>query len=296
MTPQPPHQSPSAHLGADVLADLDEDLLDASEADLAPHHLAGCAAGRARHAALDDVRGLLRGAAVGTPMPDDVANSLDVALAAARSPATATSAATVTPLSDRRHRVAGTRILQAAAVVLLLALGGLGYAAFLSPNDATSTAGGASDARQEAGAQAGADGGAYPVTASGRDYTSESLAAQVPALVRGLAAAVPKPRAATEDRAGSGGSEPAGSGSASTLTGPGSADGLTGGAPLAACVADLAGEPVTPLAVDVAKYLGRPATIIVLPTAGSRTTVDVYAVAPDCPSQTFLAFRRVARP
>jgi hypothetical protein len=129
------------------------------------------------------------------------------------------------------------------------------------------------------------------VTASGRDYTSESLAAQVPALVRGLAAAVPKPRAATEDRAGS-----AGSGSASTQTSPGSADGLTGGAPLAACVADLAGKPVTPLAVDVATYLGQPATIIVLPTTGSRTTVDVYAVAPGCPSQTFLAFRRVARP
>lgn len=291
MTPQPPHQSPSAHLDPDVLADLDEDLLDAAEADRAARHLSGCAACRARHAALDDVRGLLRGAAVVTPMPDDVAHSLDVALAVARGPATATSAATVTPLSDRRRRVPGTRVLQAAAVVLLLALGGLGYAAFLSPNDGTSTAGSASDARQEAGAQAGADSGTYPVTASGRDYTSESLAAQVPALVRGLAAAVPKPRAATEDRAGS-----AGSGSASTQTSPGSADGLTGGAPLAACVADLAGKPVTPLAVDVATYLGQPATIIVLPTTGSRTTVDVYAVAPGCPSQTFLAFRRVARP
>lgn len=291
MTPQPPHQSPSAHLDPDVLADLDEDLLDAAEADRAARHLSGCAACRARHAALDDVRGLLSGAAVVTPMPDDVAHRLDAALGVARGPATATSAATVTPLSDRRRRVPGTRVLQAAAVVLLLALGGLGYAAFLSPKDGTSTAGSASDARQEAGAQAGADGAAYPVTASGRDYTSESLAAQVPALVRGLAAAVPKPRAATEDRAGS-----AGSGSASTLTSPGSADGLTGGAPLAACVADLAGKPVTPLAVDVATYLGQPATIIVLPTTGSRTTVDVYAVAPGCPSQTFLAFRRVARP
>jgi hypothetical protein len=56
------------------------------------------------------------------------------------------------------------------------------------------------------------------------------------------------------------------------------------------------GGPVTPLAVDLGRFEGKPATIIVLPDPDDPAVVDVYAVAPDCPTGTFLTLERVALP
>jgi dihydroorotase-like cyclic amidohydrolase len=52
----------------------------------------------------------------------------------------------------------------------------------------------------------------------------------------------------------------------------------------------------TPLAVDLGKFEGKPATIIVLPAPGEPSFVNVYAVAPGCPTGTFLAWAHVALP
>jgi hypothetical protein len=71
---------------------------------------------------------------------------------------------------------------------------------------------------------------------------------------------------------------------------------LAGGAALAACVANLAGGPVTPLAVDIATFEGKPATVIVLPTPKDPTMVDAFVVEPGCPRGTWLYFERVPRP
>jgi hypothetical protein len=278
----PPRSAPSSHLDPTTLADLDENLLDPEGTARAREHLAGCPACQARRHALTDVRGMLRRAGEVTPVPDDVVRRLDDALfAAAGGPATATAAATVTPITRRPPR--NTRIVQVAAgVVLLLALGAVGFSVVQgsgsgSADSATSAAGGAAEKGADNGApeRAAASGG-YPVTESGRDYTRESLRAAVPDLVRGLVAASAPAQADAESRQGAG----------RLLSGP----------PLAACVANLAQGRVTPLAVDAASFDGKPATIIVLPTAGDASTVDVYVVAPDCPEGTFVAWQRVPRP
>ena len=53
---------------------------------------------------------------------------------------------------------------------------------------------------------------------------------------------------------------------------------------------------MTPLAVDLGSFEKKPATIIVLPVPGDAKHVDVFAVAPDCPTGTFLDWVRVERP
>lgn len=281
-TRQPPS---SSHLDPTTLADLDEQLLDLEGTARAWEHLATCPTCQAQRDALADVRGMLRSAGEVTPVPDDVAQLLDDALLAAAGGRSAQrptgeAATTVTPMPSRHRAPWNTRILQAAAVVvLLLALGGLGLSAVQNAmsggSDTASSAGKAPDSGSPDGAGAAASGD-YPVTQSGRDYTHESLLAAVPALIRGQVKSSPVPRSQTQSEQG--------------------VSPLLRGQPLAACVANLADGPVTPLAVDAARYDGKPATIIVLPTAGSASTVDVFVVAPDCPKGTFIAWQRVGRP
>jgi hypothetical protein len=281
-TSPPPH---SAHLDPTTLADLDERLLDTEGTQLAWEHLATCPACQARRDALADLRDTLRQGGEITAMPDDVARRLDDALLeAAAGPATAAAAPTVTPLPSQRRTPWNTRILQAAAVVvLLLALGGLGFGVVQNAlsggsdtaNSTASSAGKGADSGAPERAADSASGG-YPATESGRDYTRESLRAAVPALVHGQVTASPVPKSESQGLQG--------------------ATQLLRGRPLATCVANLADGPVTPLAVDAARYDGKPATIIVLPTDGDASTVDVYVVAPGCPNGTFIAWQRVTHP
>jgi hypothetical protein len=289
MTAQPPQASPSAHLDPDRLADLDADLLDRAATAAAERHLAECPSCRDRRAAMGAVTRLLRDSAMVGPMPDDVRRRIDDALAAGVEPPARSAATTITPLSAPHRTPWTTRLLQAAAVfVLLAAVAGVGYSA-------VSGSGGGSGGGSEAASQAdpnkasGGDAttGTYPVTESGRAYTQQSLRAAVPLLLSGrVARADAAPEAAPSGGAGGG-----------TATGSGNFDRrLLSGRALAACVANIAETPVTPLAVDVGTYNGKPATVLVLPTPDNPRFVDVYVVAPDCPRGTWMTLERVTRP
>jgi hypothetical protein len=294
-TPRPPHTTPTPHLDLDTLADLQEGLLEPERATDAAAHLQDCPDCRTTRAALDDVSAQLRDlGAADQAVPEDVVRRLDDALVAVGTP-TPAATATITPLRRPERAPWRTRALQAAAVfVLIAAVGGIGYGAVrgLSNGDsASSTAasdssGGAKAASPES--QRGAAG--YKIMASGRDYTGTSLRAAVPELLAGSLPLVGASGPTSSDS-----SAPPSSSAAPGTAGTGNQR-LRSGAALAACVANLAGGPVTPLAVDVAKFKGQPATVIVLPTPDEPSFVDVFVVKPTCPTGTFLTLERVALP
>jgi hypothetical protein len=237
------------------------------------------------------VPALLAGAADVGPLPDDVAARVDAAIADEQRRTTPSAAAvTVTPLDVARRPTAGMRVLQAAAVlVLLLAGGGLAVTA-IQGGDAgrtTSEAGGvAADAASPQSASA------FPVTASGRNWSADTLPDAVPELVDGsLAPPVQK------DATAEGGSAAPGAGASRELAGN-PAGRLSGGSDLADCVTALGDAPVTPLAVDLASWQGSPAAIVVLPTPDDPATVDAWVVDPECSQADakVLYFARVARP
>jgi hypothetical protein len=282
------------------LADLEEGLLQAEQVTSVAEHLHGCAECRARRDALDDVQLLLRdrGAGADAPAPEDVVRRLDDALAAAATPLP-TASATVTPLTavtKPARQPWTTRVLQAAAVfVLVAAVGGLGYGGIraMSGGNATRTDSASSGGGTGAGAEKRTAAHRYVITSSGRNYTKDSLRSAVPGLLSG------RYEASAQD---SGGSAPsvtpkaAGGPTGGSATNP---ERLRDGRALSACVANLSDPeegPVTPLAVDIARFDGKPATIIVLPDTTDPSMVYVYAVAPDCATGTFLAALPVALP
>jgi hypothetical protein len=233
--------------------------------------------------------------------PEDVVRRLDDALAAA-GPAVATASTTVTALPTRQHTPMATRVLQAAAVfVLIAAVGALGYGGIKAigggstgADSSASSAGGGKAARDAAG-----DLSAYRVSNSGRDYTEASLKAAVPELLAGTLPSVSKQQFDAEnspDAAAPESPTPSASGSPAAGARAPSSRRLLNGAALASCVANLANGPVTPLAVDLGSFEKKPATIIVLPVPNDAKHVDVFAVAPDCPPGTFLDWVRVERP
>ena len=149
------------HVDPDVLADLQEGLLDGPAADAATAHLVGCAACRGDLAALDEVRDLLAGAPDVGPVPADLVDRLDQALAgAAAEPALAVASTTVVPLrAPETKSPRGMRVLQIAAVlVLVLAGGAIGVSALLN-------GGGNSDDAGTTSADAGGDASAETAAA-----------------------------------------------------------------------------------------------------------------------------------
>jgi hypothetical protein len=295
-TPHTPHPS---HVDVDTLADLEEGLLEAEQVSSVAEHLDGCAECRARRDALDDVQLLLRdrGAEVDDATPEDVVRRLDDALAAAATPLP-TASATVTPLTastTRARQPWRTRVLQAAAVfVLVAAVGGLGYGGIkaMSGGNSSGTTAGAADSGGSGATERRTPARRYVVTSSGRNYTEESLRSAVPGLLSGQydATAQEPGRTAVPSKAPTGGHAPAAAADPQRLR---------DGKALTACVNNLAGTddgPVTPLAVDIARFDGKPATIIVLPDPKDPSMVYVYAVAPDCAKGTFLAGVPVALP
>jgi negative regulator of sigma E activity len=289
-----PHTS---HIDVDTLADLGEGLLEADQVTSVAEHLDRCAECRARRDALDDVQLLLRdlGAGADAPAPDDVVRRLDDALAAAATPLP-TASATVTPLTALTTRVRQpwrTRVLQAAAVfVLVAAVGGLGYGGIraVSGGNSTGTTG-AADSGGSAATEKHSAAHRYVVTSSGRNYTEESQRSAVPGLLSGKydATAQGSGGVAVPSKTPTGAQVPA----AGSVADP---QRLRDGKALAACVANLADGPVTPLAVDIARFDGKPATIIVLPDPKDPSIVYAYAVAPDCAEGTFLAALPVTLP
>jgi hypothetical protein len=298
----------AGHLDAEALADLQEGLLDATAAGTATAHVASCAQCKADQLALERVRGFLAAAPDPGPMPDLVAARIEHALRegtldpadteAPPAPLTTASAATVTPVHPTRPRSPwSSRILQAAAVlVLLLAGAGIAVSAFLNRQDAgsdSSAAGGgavASDSTDRSAAESQAQSLGTSYHATGHDYTAQSVAIAAPGLIgtgtRYKADAGSEADNRTAPRAALAGA-PAGL----QRLGPGKA--------LTACATSLAaGGPSTPLAVDLARFEGQPAAVIVLPTEGDPASMDVWVVGPGCKGQDekVLHFARVASP
>jgi hypothetical protein len=305
------------HVTPDVLADLQAGLLHDRAEQTAHDHLAGCPACRGDLERLADIPGRLGAAGPVEPIPADVASRLDAALAtAATEPADVAAASTVLPLqgapaAHRRERSSprGLRLLQAAAAaVVVLGLGGLAVSALHGGSDSGGTA---DTAGAASGGSAGAKSAAVPITASGRDWTPTTLAAAAPALAAGTygpafaayddntrksaasGSSVPTPAAPRLPSTTASGS----SGPAEHGTAAGAAGKLADPTALRACVTNLTDGDTTmqPLAVDLARWQGQPAAVLVFPTAGDPASLDVYVVAPDCPTGLFLNFVRVPR-
>ena len=295
MTDQPRHpdtpesNDPAGHLSTETIADLQEGLLGDEPARRARSHLQGCLVCAAGDRALSDVPLLLAAAGDAGPMPEDVIERVDAALAA--EPAVRPGAATVAALADHARvprAPLSMRLLQAAAVIVLLLAGtGIAVSAWNGGSD-TSTSADSSGGAAGQGAPEAAS--AYPVTASGRNWDEESVLAAVPQLVSG---AFTPPTAASP---GSDAGSDAGSDDRARELASAPAGRLADGPALAECVGRLNLGPVTPLSVDLAQWRGSPAGVIVLPTPDDPATVDVFVVEPSCPEGTFLFFTRAPRP
>ena len=160
------------HLDDDILADLQEGLLEPVDEHSAREHLAGCPACAERADRLAALPALLAGAGTVGPVPVEVAAGIDAALSAEAVSAGTTSARTVTPLDPAgRRSPVGMRVLQAAAVLVLVLAGvGLALSALGGGNGGdASTAGGAADSG--ASAEKATEVGQFPLTVSGRAWT-----------------------------------------------------------------------------------------------------------------------------
>jgi hypothetical protein len=296
------------HLDPLTLAELREGLLESAAARAAEDHLAHCDTCAADDRALAALPSLLGAVGDVGPIPADVARRLDEAIAAEpRIPVEA--AATVTPLAPRTaapQQVRGMRLLQAAAVLVVILLGvGIALGPWDGGGGSSSDSGAAQKSAGSAGDGAGeaeAGAGSFPVTNSGRAWTEDSITTSLPALLDGTLgpAAASAPGAISEsDAPGDDASEsPPGSGQPdlSRQNGNGSANRLSGGPALTDCVTQLNEGPTTPLSVDLGTWSGKPAAVIVLPTKGDEKTVDVFVVAEGCPPGDLLYFTRAARP
>lgn len=305
-TDGPERTDAAQHLSTDTIADLQEGLLAQEPARTAREHLARCPVCAAEDRALAGVPHLLASADDAGPVPADVARRLDEAIAAepAVRPAGTATVTALAPGRDGARQVRGMRVLQAAAVlVVLLAGAGLAVTAWGGGDDAGTTVAGSTADKRAAEALPGA--GTFPVTTSGRNWTEDSVVAAVPGLLNGsLTPAAPSSRASDSGGGNTGGSDggagggDAESGGTARLLADNPAGRLAGGPPLAECVAALNDGPVTPLAVDLATWAREPAAVVVLPTPGDPATVDEWVVAPDCSlaDAKVLFFARVARP
>ncbi|MEU2626726.1 hypothetical protein [Kitasatospora sp. NPDC007106] len=297
MTPHPP-STPSApdpgHPDVEALADLAEQLTDPADEPALRRHLAGCAECADTFAALAEVRELL-GEVETPPMPADVAERIDAALAAARTePAAAT-----TPAADRpatapggpgaasppagrpagstrpgnggpgRERRPRRRVRLLLATVTAAAA--IGFGALLLP--LSTTGGGTAGAPADSAARPAAGSAQKPALTAGTTFQDGTLAAQAQQLVRAASAAPGSSKApeglAQPDRDGS----PAGTGAPS-------------------CAAALTGQgDRTPLAVAGGRYGSTAVTALVYPDGSDR--LDVYLITPDCSAPGVVLHRTV---
>ncbi|MFJ1705318.1 zf-HC2 domain-containing protein [Kitasatospora sp. NPDC088346] len=306
----------SAHPDVETLADLAEDLLDPADAAPLRQHLTGCPDCADTYAALTEVA-LLLGADPAPTMPEDVADRIDAALAAAaaeRTPAPEPGTPAVAPARTAppggpagpsrpgagtgrgpatgpgrpRRRRTGRILLGTAALAAVLSLGSL-----LITQPWQSGAGPASSA-------AGSDSGHAAALAPGNrspkaaaegapEYREDQLAQQVRDLLASASApAVPGSHTDVQPGIGAEGSVPPGTATGSP-TAPTS--------PPPACVTLAAGHPGrAPLAAGPGRYGTDPVTALVYPLDGRTDLMDVYLVTPDCPGAKVLLHRTVPAP
>ena len=295
------------HLDDEALADLQEGLLEPAADQAARAHLAGCPACAERADRLARLPALLAGAGTVGPVPVEVATGIDAALSAEAVSAGAPGARTVTPLEPARRRSpVGMRVLQAAAVLVLVLAGvGLALSALGGGNDDAGSAGSTAADAGGGSADKATALGQFPLTVSGRAWTGSTLTEAVPDLLAARLAPPVDAQALRESATGSDSSRTDAPEDESDTTGtpapeavPTGAQRLAAGPALAECVAALADGPVTPLAVDLATWEGDPAAVILLPTPDDAGTLDVWVVDPDCATADAKVryFARLARP
>ena len=271
---------PPGHPDTDALSDLDSGLLEGTQRETELQaHVAGCVRCADVVALLAETRAGLR-ELPDEPMPADVIDRIDAALAtAAKHHRPVRAPATITALSGRQRarsrRWARAAPAVAAGVVLLMA-GAVGLGALRAAYDGP---------RQSAARQAdsGAPGGAESRTGQPgavRDYDTATLAAGVRLLLSPAASgarpqAVPQAARSASPRPTSG--APSGDQSIDPELRR-----LQDPRHLSVCVAELSGRTdVRPLAVDYARFEGQPAVIIVLPHP-NPAYVQAWVVGPEC--------------
>ena len=225
-------------------------------------------------------------------IPVDVADRLDRAIALERTRASGT----VVPLTRPKPRVPAWL---AVAAVLLVAVGGSALAVSAGLFDGL---GSSSDRPSRAVDAAKAPAGPV-ITSSGFGYTQKGLRDQVGGLLAGTNA--------PSTTAGSGTGQTAAPNQysgASPVPERAAADrtlaqktvrlqALTDQTKLAACLTNALGpEQGVPLAVDLASFNGSPAVLVAYNSLGHPGQVDVFALDPSCPQDSFLFFARVDKP
>ncbi len=285
------------HLDIEVLADHAEGLLEPAQEARADTHLASCPRCRGVFDDLGLVSARLADAGDTGPMPSHVVDRLERALADPDArPAAGTRSTTVVPLERTPARLPrSSRLLQAvAACVVLLAGVAIGISAFVgggNPGPASDDAG-AGSAEKSAGDTAARADSAYPVLATGRNYTEKSVVAAVPGLLAG------QPAASLQREPGSAAPSEEGSAPASSEQPEGATGGTVDPTALQACIDFITGTatPITPLAVDRASYQGKDALVILAP-GPEPGDVDVWVVRPGCATDdALLAFLRTTLP
>jgi hypothetical protein len=267
-------------------------------------------------------------------MPPDVAARLDAVIAEERRTSAAavgaasaldddaeSSAAplapvTVLPVATRRRGPSMTsfKVLGGVAAAALVVVGGInlvgGLGASTSLETATSSSG-ASAAPSVAAGGTSTDSreGGTRLTASGATYTPSLLAAQASTLA-GISLGTVKAADATAGSVTGEGSTPGPAASPVTTTqatgaysvaaAPTDARALASATvttdKVASCVATLTdGDGTQAVAVDAGTWQGKPALLVILPTKGDATSLDVLVVTRDC-SPSFLTFQRIPRP
>ncbi|UCM89100.1 anti-sigma factor family protein [Streptomyces marincola] len=241
---------------ADIAA-LDEDLLPPDDAARLRDHLDRCATCADVHADLAALRQALGDLPDPGPIPEDIADRIDTALAAERTAASAASVSRETtprPVSAAERRARRARLaLAAAGAVVFLGVGGT-----LLP--ALSGSGGGNEG--DSGSEAAMEGGEVPEAADG-----EPLEDQVQAL---LATTETNSPMMAEEGMGAEGPPDRPSPETQSATA------------IPACVVAAIGRTEAPLAVEEERYDGVNAYLVVLPHAADPEQVDAYVVAATC--------------
>lgn len=293
----------SEHLSAEVLADLDLDLLDAESTAHAQHHLTHCAACRQLRADLATVTTTLADLP-DVAMPDDVWSRLSAALEA-EPVVTPAGAATVVPLDQRRRsRRPGMGVVAGAAGIALL---GAIVVPWVFSTSASDTSGGDGSITADGGARAESDqipAVAYVASTTGTDYEVEELERQVTTLVArrsaftATATLPPEPSTSPTPADTTAPTDVASSPMASSSASAGLLRVSDGPQAAQACLESYLGVTgIVPLAIDIGTWDGESAAVIVLPAEDDPSLAEVWVLDPDCagPGDPLFYFATVSR-
>jgi hypothetical protein len=226
---------------------------------------------------------------------------------------------TVLPVATRRRgpSMRAVKVVGGVAAAALVVVGGINLVGGLGAGTSRETATTAGASAAASGAPSTADGaaggfssgsGGTRLTASGATYAPTTLAVQA-ATLAGLSLGTVKEGVVTGSVSTDGSTvapvaTPAPSLAPASgygvLAAPTDARALAAAAlttdKVAACVKTLTdGDGTVALAVDAGTWTGKDALMVILPTKGDATSLDVIVVTRDC-SPDFLTFQRIPRP